>query len=138
MAIAISGLAPLLEVFDLPTSIAFYCDVLGFELVSGDESWWCMLKLGEATLMLNTAYEDHERPAVPEPARVRSHADTSLYFSSPDPDEVCLHLRRKGWAVTEPMVTSYGMWQVSTKDPDGFQLSFYAPPTQSDPLTTWG
>jgi catechol 2,3-dioxygenase-like lactoylglutathione lyase family enzyme len=35
MAIAISGLAPLLEVFDLLTSIAFYRDVLGFELVSG-------------------------------------------------------------------------------------------------------
>ena len=70
MAIMISGLVPLLEVFDLPTSIAFYRDVLGFELISGDESWWCMLKLGEATLMLNTPYEDHERPGVPEPSRV--------------------------------------------------------------------
>jgi len=127
MAIAISGLVPLLEVFDLPTSIAFYRDVLGFELVSGDESWWCMLKLDGATLMLNTAYEDHERPAVPEPARVRGHADTSLYFSSPDPDEVYKHLRSKGWTVQEPMVTSYGMRQVSTKDPDGFQLFFLCP-----------
>jgi glyoxylase I family protein len=61
-----------------------------------------MLKFGEATLMLNTAYEDHERPAVPEPARVRGHGDTSLYFSfsSPDPDAVCVHLRRKGWSLS--------------------------------------
>jgi glyoxylase I family protein len=127
MAIAISGLTPLLEVFDLPTSIAFYCDLLGFELISGDKSWWCMLKLGEATLMLNTAYEDHERPAEPEPSRVSGHADTSLYFSSPDPEEVYLHLRTNKWIVTEPMVTSYGMRQVSTRDPDGFQLFFMCP-----------
>jgi hypothetical protein len=32
MAITIAGLTPLLEVFDLPTSIAFYRDVLGFDL----------------------------------------------------------------------------------------------------------
>ena len=127
MAITIRELTPLLEVFDLPASIAFYRDVLGFELVSGDESWWCMLKLGEATLMLNTAYEDYERPAVPEPARARGHADTSLYFSSPDPDEVYAHLRRKDWTATEPVVTTYGMRQVSTKDPDGFQLFFLCP-----------
>ena len=127
MSITVRGLTPLLEVFDLPTSIAFYRDVLGFELVAGDDSWWCMLKLGEATLMLNTAYEDHERPPAPEPARVRGHADTSLYFSSPDPDEVYAHLVRKGWPAMAPMITSYGMRQVSTKDPDGFQIFFFRP-----------
>lgn len=127
MAITISELTPLLEVFDLPASIAFYRDVLGFELVSGDDTWWCMLRLGEARLMLNTAYEDDERPPEPELARVRGHADTSLYFSSPDLDQVYAHLREKEWAVTEPFVTSYGMRQVSTKDPDGFQLFFICP-----------
>jgi glyoxylase I family protein len=127
MAITISGLAPLLEVFDLPASIAFYRDVLGFELVSGDASWWCMLKMGEASLMLNTAYEDHERPGLPEKARVLGHADTSLYFSSPDPDEVYAQLCKKGWTATAPTVTSYGMRQVSTKDPDGFRLFFMCP-----------
>jgi glyoxylase I family protein len=127
MAITVGALTPLLEVFDLPASIAFYRDVLGFNLVSGNESWWCMLRLGESTLMLNTAYEDHERPSVPEPARVRGHADTSLYFSSPDPDAVYAHLRGKGWPVTEPTLTSYGMRHVSTKDPDGFQLFFICP-----------
>lgn len=127
MSMTVGGLTPLLEVFDLPTSIAFYRDVLAFRLVAGDESWWCMLKLGEATLMLNTACEDDERPSAPELARVRGHSDTSLYFSSPDPDEVYAHLRGKGLAATEPTITSYGMRQVSTKDPDGFQLFFVCP-----------
>jgi len=79
MAIAISGLVPLLEVFDLPASIAFYPPTFwGLHWYRGDESWWCLLKLDGATLMLNTAYEDNERPTVPEPTRVRGHA--SLYF----------------------------------------------------------
>jgi glyoxylase I family protein len=126
MALTVHGLVPLLEVFDLPKAVAFYRDVLGFELIAGDEAWWCMLKFGEATLMLNTAYERDERPPEPLPERVRAHADTSLYFSSPDLDGVYAHLREKGWPVTAPNVTSYGMRQVSTKDPDGFQIFFNA------------
>ena len=126
MALTVRGLVPLLEVFDLPKAVAFYRDVLGFELVAGDELWWCMLKLGETTLMLNTAYERDERPPEPEPPRASAHADTSLYFASPDLDAVYEHLRSKGWPVTAPEVTSYGMRQVSTKDPDGFQIFFHA------------
>jgi len=33
MRIAVRGVCPLLEVFDMPTSIRFYRDVLGFEVV---------------------------------------------------------------------------------------------------------
>lgn len=70
MALSLDGPTPLLQVFDLPTSCAFYCDVLGFELVSGDDTWWGMLKLGANTLMLNTAYEEDQRPAAAEVRRV--------------------------------------------------------------------
>ena len=34
MGIEIRGMAPLLQVFDMPTSIAFYRDVLGFEVAT--------------------------------------------------------------------------------------------------------
>ena len=34
MAIDIRGLCPLLQVFDMPASIRFYRDVLGFEIFS--------------------------------------------------------------------------------------------------------
>lgn len=126
MTLNVTNLVPLLEVFDLPESVAFYRDMLGFELIAGDDSWWAMLRLGGATLMLNTAYDDDERPLRRDAARVRGHTDTSLYFTS-DPDEVYAHLKEKGVDVKEPSVTSYGMKQVSTTDPDGFQLFFICP-----------
>lgn len=31
MGVDVRGMAPLLEVFDMPTSVAFYRDLLGFE-----------------------------------------------------------------------------------------------------------
>ena len=33
MALDVDGLCPLLQVFDMPTSVKFYREVLGFELV---------------------------------------------------------------------------------------------------------
>ena len=80
MALEIRGMAPLLEVFDMPTSLGFYRDKLGFKVTGdsgqGDESGWVMLELGEETIMLNTAYDDGERPEKPDPARVAAHHDT--------------------------------------------------------------
>jgi glyoxalase/bleomycin resistance protein/dioxygenase superfamily protein len=50
MQIKISGLTPLIQVFDMPTSVAFYRDVLGFELVMssrpGEQSDWALLQSG--------------------------------------------------------------------------------------------
>ena len=34
MDLQIDGMAPLLQVFDMPTSLRFYRDVLGFEVIS--------------------------------------------------------------------------------------------------------
>jgi glyoxylase I family protein len=74
MAIAIRGLRPLLQVFDMPTSLRFYRDVLGFAEVqkSGerDDVHWAWLRRDEAEVMLNTAYDDGERPSAPDAARV--------------------------------------------------------------------
>ena len=66
----IHGIAPLLQVFDMPTAIHFYRDVLGFKVHAtsqpGDDCNWAWLKLNGAELMLNTAYEADQRPAAPE------------------------------------------------------------------------
>jgi glyoxylase I family protein len=63
MAIEIRGMAPLLQVFDMPASIVFYRDVLGFQVKStsspGKERFdWALLTLNGVELMLNTAYEE--------------------------------------------------------------------------------
>jgi catechol 2,3-dioxygenase-like lactoylglutathione lyase family enzyme len=126
MTIAVRGLAPLLLIFDMPTSIAFYCDILGFELVSRSPGFgWALLELDGSQLMLNTAYDDGERPQSPDPARVAGHADTTIYFGAPDVDAVYAHLRARGVAVQEPSITSYGFKALFLKDPDGFELCFH-------------
>lgn len=121
----------MLQVFDMPTAIRFYRDLLGFEVVSTspvlglDRFHWALLRLGRAELMLNTAYEhDHERPPVPEAARVAAHGDTGLFLGCPDVDAAYRELRGKGAAVKEPTVAPYGMKQMYVRDPDGYELCF--------------
>ena len=128
MALSTEGFVPLLQVFDMPRALAFYRDVLGFEVVSqstqGDNFDWGMLRLKDALLMLNTAYEKECRPATPEPARVAAHKDIALFFDCRDPDAAFEYLRTLGISASAPVVTSYGMKQVYVSDPDGYQLCF--------------
>ena len=124
------GLCPLFQVFDMPTSVRFYRNLLGFEIVSTspprspDDSDWVMLRLNDATLMLNTAYECDQRPAVPDPARQAAHDDTCLYIGCPDVDQAYRYLLEKGLDVKPPKVAPYSMKQLYLKDPDGFALCF--------------
>jgi len=104
MAIEVRGLAPLLSVFDMPTSIKFYCEGLGFQIASTDGKPaphfdWVLLRLNDAELMLNTAYDGDQRPPAPDPARIGAHRDTAIYFGCPDVDRACAHLREKGISV---------------------------------------
>lgn len=132
MSIEVRGVSPLLQVFDMPTAIQFYRDVLGFEITgtaptlsdNPDDVNWAMMDLGNATVMLNTAYEPELRPAAPEPERFGGHDDTCLYFGCPDVDGAYAYLRGKGIAIEEPKVAHYGMKQLYLKDPDGYGLCF--------------
>ena len=128
MALEIEGVCPLLWVFDMPKAIAFYRDLLGFEVIAtseqGDDCDWALLKLNDVELMLNTAYEKHERPPAPDPSRVACHGDTSLYFGCRDLDAAYASLRALGLDVKEPVIRDYGMKQLFLKDPDGYGLCF--------------
>jgi len=131
MAIELRGVVPLVQVYDMPTSVRFYRDTLGFTIVTtspplggGDRFHWCLLRFAEGELMLNTAYEfDNERPVPPDPARVAAHDDTCLYFGCPDVDAMYEGLRSKGVAVKQPQV-AHGMKQMYLCDPDGYNLCF--------------
>ena len=58
----------------MPTSLRFYRDMLGFtvvttspgSLINPDHVNWAMLRLSDANLMLNTAYEPEDRPSAPD------------------------------------------------------------------------
>lgn len=132
MSIDVRGVCALLQVFDMPTSVRFYRDVLGFEIVEtspreGDQFDWGLLRLNDARVMLNTAYEAHDRPACPEPSRVSLHRDVCLYFSCPDVDAAYEHLLAQGIAVQPPKIAPYGMKQLYVPDPDNYLLCFQWP-----------
>jgi glyoxylase I family protein len=142
VAIEVRGVCALIQVFDMPASLRFYRDVLGFEVQqtshpgAGDHVDWCYLKLGGADLMLNTAYEAPKRPAVPDRKRVAAHSDTCLYFGCPDVDAAYGFLRARGLDVEAPKIAPYGMKQLYVRDPDGYKLCFQwtaTPPEQPVP-----
>jgi hypothetical protein len=97
----IHGIAPLLQVFDMPIAIRFYRDVLGFEVTASseprDDCNWAALKLNGAEVMLNTAYEAGQRPRTPDPQRNAVHSDTCLFFSCEDLDSAYLPPSAGAW-----------------------------------------
>ena len=131
MALELRGVCPLLQVFDMPASIEFYRDVLGFEVVQtsqpGNRFDWALLRRDGTELMLNTAYEEDVRPTAPDPARVAGHEDAALFFGCPNVDAAYRHLRAHGIDVEEPAVRAYGMKQLYLTDPDGFVLCLQWP-----------
>jgi catechol 2,3-dioxygenase-like lactoylglutathione lyase family enzyme len=132
MPIDIRGLAPLIQVFDMPTSVRFYRDILGFSVVASspalsenpDDVNWAMLRHDQIEFMLNTAYEPESRPPAPEAGRFAGHRDTCLYFGCPDVDAAYRFLRGKGLDIREPKIAPYGMKQLYVNDPDGYLVCF--------------
>jgi catechol 2,3-dioxygenase-like lactoylglutathione lyase family enzyme len=138
MAFQLEGTTTLLQVFDMPMSIAFYRDVLGFEIVTTspprgrDDFDWGLLRRDGLQLMLNTAYELHERPPAPVSARIAAHGDTAIFFSCRDLDAVYAHLRAHGVEAHPPKDAPYGMRQLWLHDADRYVICFQRPTAQSN------
>ena len=130
------GFAPLLQVFDMPAAVRFYRDMLGFEVSQrsgeGDDVDWMLLENGPIQLMLNTAYEKEFRPESPDPLRIRSHADLTLYFGCPEIDNAYAHLQLNGISVDPPATTGYGWYAIDFNDPDGYHICFHWPKTNAE------
>jgi uncharacterized glyoxalase superfamily protein PhnB len=124
----------LLMVYDMRRSVAFYRDVLGFEVLQNHEPdghlYWVMLRLGGARLMLNAEFEDDKRPPALMPRRP-GDCGVILYFSCDDVQQAYEHLRSKGCDAKQPKTTYYGMTQLHVTDPDGFQLCFQQPSSRA-------
>jgi glyoxylase I family protein len=128
MAVRIQGMTPLLQAFDMPTSLKFYCDVLGFEIVQTDTKTaaphhnWVWLRLNDTDPRTNTTSARRRPTRAGSRATATSHG--SLFFGAPDMDAIYAHLRGNGIEVKEPTVAPYGMKQLYVRDPDGFDLCF--------------
>jgi uncharacterized glyoxalase superfamily protein PhnB len=135
MAIQLNGLVPLLQVYDMNESIAFYRDLLDFEIhahspeiqaAEGRYFHWAWLRHGDAELMLNTAYDSNERPPARDPARESAHGDVCLYIGCPDPDAAFAELSARGLDLQPPQTAPYGMRQLLLRDPDSYRLCLQA------------
>lgn len=130
-SIDLKGMAPLLQVYDVPTSIRFYRDILEFKVTqssgTGDDVDWAMLERGDTCIMLNTRYEKPDRPANRDEARQSIHEDTALYFGCPDIANTYEILKKKGVRLEPPSITGYGFKAIYVRDPDGFELVFHWP-----------
>ena len=130
MRVKLSGLVPLLQVFDMNESLAFYRNMLDFEIVAdsgeieaaeGRYVHWAWLRHGDAELMLNTAYDANARPPARDPVRERGHDDLCLYMGA-DPDAAFATLSARGLELEPPETAPYGMRQLTFRDPDGYQI----------------
>jgi catechol 2,3-dioxygenase-like lactoylglutathione lyase family enzyme len=120
----------------MPTTLAFYRDILGFTVISsswpGDDADWTWLRWHGIDLMFNTAYDKNERPGKPDLQRLAPHSDTSIYFGCPTIDTLYEYLSSKKVPVDEPHITKYGWKALVVKDPDNYLLIFHWPIKEND------
>jgi glyoxylase I family protein len=124
------GLTPLIGVFDMPTALAFYRDVLGFtvffasaevETAEGRFSHYMWLKFGGAEIMLNTQYDSNKRPSPPPE---KSSKDAMFYIHCPDVELAYQELTERGLKAERPKMAPYGLKLFSAEDPDGYTIVF--------------
>ncbi len=133
MAFDIKGVCPYFEVYDMPTSLRFYIDQLGFTIVEhsphlgGDPYRYHWVCCGSAK---RSHAERRVRIRRRASAPRRTHAaarprEACLFFGCPDVDGAYAELLARGVKIDrEPKVAPYGMKQMYFNDPDGFGLCF--------------
>lgn len=118
----ITSIRPMLAVKDLPRTIAFYTNDLGFSCTAtfGEPPVWCTLVRDGQEIMFNAPpREDVERDV---PMRSR---DYQIFYVTTD-DIVGFHsmLRSRGLSVSDLRVTVYQMKEFDLRDPDNYWLMF--------------
>ena len=112
---------PFLSVADMPRSLAYYVDGLGFAI---RHKWepegqirWVWLARDGAGIML----QQFDQPPAPPLG-----SGVAIYFLCEDALAIYHELRGRSITVSEPQVGN-GMWEVSLADPDGYRLHFESP-----------
>ncbi|MFM1850909.1 MAG: hypothetical protein RIS54_593 [Verrucomicrobiota bacterium] len=120
-------------VYDMRRSVAFYRDVLGFEVEASWEPdghyYWAQLRSGDTRLMLNAEFEDEERP--PEPNRPHGK-DVTFCFYPAYVAALRESLVAQGQKPGALQGTQYQHRQFELRDPDGYKLMFTQPVQASE------
>lgn len=142
--VSIGGPVPILLTEDMPETIEYYCETLGFEVANAmppDEPTWCFLRRGDAGVMF---IETHEHGEDEDHEHAHDHGDAhdhdadhpdpsgmnrlwSLYFYPDDVDALWEKMRGKATVVCPPENMDYGMREFTIRDPNGYALNFGRP-----------
>jgi uncharacterized glyoxalase superfamily protein PhnB len=116
------SVVPLIWVADAESSMTFYCEKLGFRMVSDwrpdDVLAWCSLSKGTARLML----QQHEKGR-----KFQKPHGIQLYLICQDLDQVYAEIQARGGSPTEISDAFYKMRQFFVIDPDGNHICFESP-----------
>ena len=119
----LNDVIPMLLCDNVPESLAFYTEVLGFEIVSRfddiGKTGWASIRNGTVQLML--ASPDQK----PAPVKVDGQYPQMIFYFYPA-DVVALResVLAKGCNASELRVTFYGMKEFDMLDPSGHVLWF--------------
>ncbi len=113
----VESLTPVLRTWDIPGTIEFYRNVLGFDLKGYEPDWgWASMICGQASVMLSGPNE-HEGDVAPA-------FTGSLYFRVSDVDDLWSSLKDQA-RVCYPIETfEYGMREFAIYDNNGYLLQF--------------
>src|SRR5215813_10549753 len=122
MPFQISALSPMLKTRNLPQTIAFYAQTLGFTIanqMNGDHGKpsWASLDWNACGLMFYSSESLDSPPGPPTMTGV-------LYFNPTDVRALWAHLRDRAPVEWELQEMPYGMLEFAIRDPNGYILSF--------------
>jgi catechol 2,3-dioxygenase-like lactoylglutathione lyase family enzyme len=121
---AISEVAPFFVVADVPATLAFYRDQLGFEITfrgpSPDDEFFGIVRRDAAMIMFK-ALDDVD----PMPNYNREPTFSwDAYFEVPDPDALAAEFAARGVPFSIPLTEGDGLRGFVIEDPDGYGLYF--------------
>jgi catechol 2,3-dioxygenase-like lactoylglutathione lyase family enzyme len=128
---AIHCIAPCFFVRNVPASIAFYSDKLGFDVTFREpehDPFFAIVCRGGAMLMLKAVGVD------PVPNRTRHPwGPWDAYLNAPNPDALAEEFTSRGVLFSAPLKdTSDGLRGFELKDADGYVLFFGGPREDSN------
>ena len=125
---AISTLTPNLMVDDMPATLAFYRDILGFEVADTappeGAPVWAQLRSGGASVMLQTRASLSEE--LPDFREQPISATQTLFITVDDEmthDALYQRAHDAGAVIKQPYTTPYGAREFCLRDPEGYLLA---------------